>query len=208
MAQEITDPVAEVNWESEHITYRSIWHAANVLKQAGDKDEDNGFWSLMAATVLVHAAFEGFVNDLIERLYPHVWKDEAKLFRSGDHRGTMGKTKFLAERLGVRLNRTSRPYRTVAELQSWRNDLVHPATVRLHGTTRADAYARKPRRAAPVAFTKLARPTFVPRCFEDVSTLADLLLHAVAAEHLMAVRNLGDSAFWGPLGSGGAHLRN
>jgi hypothetical protein len=161
----------------------------------------------MAATVLVYTAYEGFANDIIQRLYPEVWQEETTRFRIGDYRGTLGKTRFLAERLEVVLKRTSRPYHTVAELHSWRNDLVHPETVRLKGTTRADAYAKKQRRATPVAFTKLARSTFVPRCFDDVSALADTLLHGAAEEHWEAVRDLGDSAFWGPVGSGGAHLK-
>lgn len=206
MAKNI-DPVHYVDYESELITFRSLWHAAGVLREAGEKDDSNGFWSLMAATVLVYTAYEGFTNDLIERLYPDVWKKERTFFQSGKYRGTLGKTQFLADQLGVSLKRARRPYCTVAELQSWRNDLVHPRTVRLKGTARADTYARQPQRAAPVAFVKMRRPTFVPRSFEDVSALADVLLEAAAKEHWTEVRDLGESAFLGPLGSGGASLK-
>ncbi len=74
------DPGVQVDWESEHITYRSIWHAAQVLRGAGEKDQSNGFWSLMAATILVYTAYEGFANDIIERLCPEVWREEATHF--------------------------------------------------------------------------------------------------------------------------------
>ena len=51
-----------MDWEGEHFTYRSIWHAANVLREAREKDQANGFWSLMGATLLAYTAFEGFLN--------------------------------------------------------------------------------------------------------------------------------------------------
>jgi len=201
------DNVHHVDYESEHITYRSIWHAARVLPEAGQKNDSSGFWSLMAATVLAYTAYEGFINDVIERLYPDVWKEERTYFQTGDCRGTLGKTRFLADRLGVALKRAGRPYCTVAELHAWRNDLVHPQTVRFRGTTRADAYARQPKRAKPVAFAKLERPGFVVRCFEDVAALADMLLQKAARQHWTEVRDLGDSAFFGPVGSSRASLK-
>ena len=196
--------VDQVDYESQHFTYRSIWHAAQVLRDAGERDEAQGFWSLMAATILVHTAYEGFLNDVIERLFPDDWKTERRVTA---YRGWLGKTRFLADRLSVSVDRTGRPYCTVAELAAWRNELVHPRTVRLRGTTRADAYARKPRRAKPTAFSKLEKPAFIARCFEDVATLADLLLKAAARQHGEFVVDLGGSAFWGPIGLGGASLR-
>ena len=56
------EKVPDVDWEGEHFTYRSIWHAANVLREAREKDQANGFWSLMGATLLAYTAFEGFLN--------------------------------------------------------------------------------------------------------------------------------------------------
>ena len=73
-------PVTEVDWHSEHFTYRSIWYAADVLRQAGEKDEPYGFWSLLAATVLAYTSYEGFLNYMIECLYPQVWKQERSFF--------------------------------------------------------------------------------------------------------------------------------
>ena len=200
------DVVQHVDYEGEHITFRSIWHAALIVRECGEVDGRNGFWSLMAAMVLAYTAYEGFTNDLIERLYPDIWKSERKHFGCGRYRGTIGKTQFLADRLHVRLKRDGRPYNTVAELHNWRNDLVHPQTVRLKGRMRADAYSKKPRRGAPIAFAKLQRPLFVPRCFVDVAALGDILLEAAARENWERVRDLGESAFSGVLGSSGASL--
>src|SRR4051812_8110078 len=104
-------PVTEVDWHSEHFTYRSIWHAAIVLREAAEKDERNGFWSLLGATVLVHTAFEGFLNHAIEVLYPQVWAQERSFFRAPPREGTLGKTRFLASSVGVVLKQDGRPYR-------------------------------------------------------------------------------------------------
>jgi hypothetical protein len=196
-----------VDYESEHLTFRSLWHAARVLREAGEQDDAQGFWSLMAATLMAYTAYEGFTNDLLERLRPDVAKAERTFFASGKYRGTLGKTHFLADELGVNLVRTTRPLTTVAELHAWRNDLVHPRTVRLRGTTRADSCSKAPRRAAPVGFAKLRRPTFVPRCFQDIEALGDTLLSAAGKAHWSKVRDLGASAFSGVLGSSGASLR-
>jgi hypothetical protein len=204
--REDPEPEPLVDWESEHLTFRSIWQAANVLRDTGEMNEIQRFPSRMAAAVLVHAAYEGFVNDAIERLYPDVWKLELTYFRVGAFRGTLGKTRFLAEGLGVALERALRPYRTVAELNAWRNDLVHPRTARGKGTVRSDAYAKRPMHVRPPGFAKLTHG-FIARCFDDVSALADMLLRAARQRHRAEVRDLGQMVFWGPTGSGGAALK-
>ena len=73
--------VTEVDWQDEHFTFRRLWHGANRLRDV-EKDDVNAFWSLMAAAVLAYTAYEGFLNHLIERLYPQVWKREQSFFRT------------------------------------------------------------------------------------------------------------------------------
>ena len=197
---------ARVDWEGEHITFRSIWHAATVLRHAGEKDEAEGFWSLMAAAVLLHAAYEGFLNDLIERIDPETWAKEREFF-TGDRSGVLGKTRFLATQLGVDLQLDRAPYSTVGLLNSWRHDLVHPRTVRRGGIASAHTFAKYPKRAKPEIFAKLESPSFLPSCFEHVSALADNLLRSASQAHPTKVSALGGSAFWGPVGSSGARPR-
>lgn len=199
-------PVPMVDWDSEHLTFRVIWQAAHTLQDTEAVDRPRRFPSRMGAAVLVHAAYEGFINEAIERLFPAVWQQEKTYFRSGPFQGWLGKTQFLAHELRMTLNRSARPYRTVAELNAWRNDLVHSRTVRGVGVIRSDAYAKRPAEVRPVVFVKL-KPTFVARCFDDVSALADLLLVAARAQHRTELRHLGAMAFWGPASSGGAALR-
>jgi hypothetical protein len=196
--------VTLVDYESEHITFRTSWHAAQILWAAGQKDESNGFWSVLAAAVLVHTAFEGFLNDVIARACPDAWQS---VRATGEYRGTLGKTRFLAQEFAVPLDPAQQPYRSLAELHARRNELVHPETVRCKGVTTADSYAKDPRRALPLAFTRLQQDGFMTTCFDDLAALADTLLEAAALKHSDAVRDLGGSAFWGPTGHSGASLK-
>jgi hypothetical protein len=127
-------------------------------------------------------------------------------FRRDPFVSTLGKTKFLAKRLDVPLEHGARPYRTVVELDKWRNDLVHPQTVRATGTRRAGEYARNPKSVRPDVFARM-KPDFVGLCFADVEAQADRLLQAATDQHRLELRDLGRIAFWGPAGSGTATLK-
>jgi hypothetical protein len=195
---------AQVDYEDEQITFRAIWHAAEVLRQHGEKDESRGFWHSMAATTMLHVAYEGFVNDLIERLWADEWKIRA---HDKANRGTQGKTAFIAGRLGVTFSWDMRPYRSIKELATFRHALVHPRTVRVSGTTSATVYATQPIRARPQAFAALESPNFIEQCFADIESVGDALLTAAVAKHGRAVGLLGSRAFCGVLGGGGASLK-
>jgi hypothetical protein len=198
------EPILYATYRSEHFTYRSLWHAAVLLRERGERDEDQGFWSILAGTLLAFTAFEGFVNELIESIAPDVWKKERTFFGSGTYRGTMGKTHFLGDRTGLELDLTTRPYTTVAELCAWRNDLVHPRTARIKREAPASA---EQKHAKPAAFKKLERRTFVSRGFEDLPSLSDALLDAAREQSAHDVRHLGSLALWGPVGSGHISLK-
>jgi hypothetical protein len=187
------------------LTYRSLWHAAEQLRVNGEKDDDNGFWSLLAATLFVFIAYEGFLNDLGERVAPDIWVGEREFFSKRTFVGTLGKTRFLAQRIGLALDRVGRPYSTLAELSGWRNGLVHPRTVRVHGTRRIAGNHRPPT-ARPMAFALIERPSFVARSFEDIAAIADKLLSAASQDYDSQVRDLGSSAFVGHLGITSASL--
>lgn len=198
------EAVSLVDYESEHITFRTSWHAARVLWESGEKDESNGFWAILAAAVLLHTAFEGFLNDVIARACSEAWRTARG---TGNYRGTLGKMRFLAQEVGVPLDPARRPFQTVTELHARRNELVHPETIRIKGVASAHSYTKNPRRALPLAFMRLQQDGFVPTCFEDLSALADALLQAAAIKHPDAVRELGGSAFWGPTGFSSASFK-
>jgi hypothetical protein len=193
-------------FQSEYLTYRALWHAARQMHDNGEKDDAHGFWSILAAALFIYTAYEGFVNDLGDRIALAEWSKEKEFFSTPPYIGTMGKTQFLAKHVGLRLIRRQRPYSTLAELHAWRNNLVHPRTVRLQGSRRIAA-DRKPPAAYPSPFKTLERPAFVGRCFEDVAALADQLLAAAASGFRDQVHDYGSNAFVGVLGSRSASVR-
>ena len=203
----IVPPRSVATYRSEHYTYRSLWSAAERLRELGETDDANGFWSLLAATLLAFTAFEGFVNEAIESAAPDTWKRERKFFASGKYTGTMGKAAFLADHAGHAVLRDARPFQTVAELCAWRNELVHPRTARIQGEALVVALSNKPRHAKPTVFKKLERPEFVERCFADIVALADLLLDGFREKEPNPVRHLGRYALWGPVGTGKISLK-
>lgn len=128
-------------------------------------------------------------------------------FRSGKYQGVMGRTRFVAAELGINLAGASRPYRTVAELSAWRNDLVHPQSTRHRGTTSARVYAQRVIEPGPAVFAK-RKPAFAKRCFEDAADLAQLLLEAAITAGRDELSHLGNTALWGPLTIGQGSLTN
>ena len=202
--------MAQVTWSSESFTFRAIWSAANGLRDAAELDHLRGPWLLMGAVLLAYTSYEGFLNHLIEVLYPDVWARERRFFKTPPFEGTLGKTRFAATRLGVQVVRSARPYRTVAELHAWRNELAHPRTARGGGVVSAQAYARRPVSVRAPALRKLAQRGFVTRCFADVIAMAETLL-ATGTEgstpQARELAKLGRYAFWGAAGVGGAVLK-
>ncbi len=165
---------------------------------------------LMGAVVLAYTALEGFLNHVIEVVFPETWSQERAFFRKHPYEGTLGKARFLADRLHVALPRDARPYSSVAELHAWRNALAHPRTVRRRGVAKAIAYARKPASARSSILSKLWNRGFVERSFGDVEMLADGILAAAATQPTPEARELATlagRAFLGPTGSGHASLK-
>ena len=52
----------ETTFRSEYLTYRALWHAARQMHDVGEKDEAHGFWSILASTLFIFTAYEGFVE--------------------------------------------------------------------------------------------------------------------------------------------------
>ena len=102
------EPIHYADYQDEHLTYRSLWHAARRLYEAGLSNESSGLSSILAATLFVFTAYEGFTNDLLERVAPEVAKQNTTVFRFGGRSGTLGKTLFLADRLSLPVSRQER----------------------------------------------------------------------------------------------------
>ena len=185
------DPPVDVSFQSEAFTFRELWFAARQLRELSEEQEQ-GRSSMLGARLFVCTAYEGFLNDLGERIAPVDWKDERKLG------GLVGKGKYLAKQLGVIVQDDARPFATIVELHTWRNALVHPRTVR-----RADTVPLTPDVASRRAVADVLRfdDAVLDRALEDVAAFANQLVAAARAKHRDKLQDYGTDAFMGPIGT-------
>ncbi len=95
-----------------------LWSASSDLS-APDCDKP------LPALLLVHAAFEAYINYLGIRVAPEVWADERARFTMTPYRGVLGKLNWLCEALAVEQNWGAEPWQSLKGLDGWRNRVVH-----------------------------------------------------------------------------------
>jgi len=97
----------------------------DISKNEERDPEGNSAYLRLSALLLVHTAFESYLNHLGAIVCPVTWKDERNFFTRTPYRGTLGKYRFLAEHLHVPIARGELPYQDLKDLDSWRNFVVH-----------------------------------------------------------------------------------
>jgi hypothetical protein len=155
----------------EHYTHRSLWSAAEILRQRGRPDQDAFGIFVMASMLFVYLSFEAYLNDLGIRVSPKMWKDEKAAFGRGQYRGTLGKAEYLAGELRLPLSRGSRPFQTVVELDHRRDMVVHGHTEILD----REVQYLDPRQLSAILpeIRALSDIDFLDRAFEDTESVCD-----------------------------------
>ena len=108
-----------------------------VAKRLLDQQQPNQECLAFAATVMWYFAMEGYLNWLCEMIKPILSEDERKTIMpkcasehkcvSKQYRGTMGKIRFLSEKLKLPpWDENIRPFRTINTLKTIRHMIVHP----------------------------------------------------------------------------------
>jgi len=172
----------------EIYNHRLLWQTAEYLFDQGTSSEDGGHHHLLASQLFVYLAFEGFCNSLGGLVAPSVWVNERTFFAQGNFRGTEGKVEFLAQELGIPLDKGSRPYQTFTELERRRDYMVHSRPELVDCVVEARTAAELPRSKVPELFA-YSDPSFGRRVFDDIGALADQLQTAAQAK-------LGDGMVW------------
>ena len=184
---------------SEFVTYRSLWVAAKRLLMDASREEEGRTNRLIGATLCTYFALEGFANDLGERIAPSEWANEKEIFGRGSHRGTLGKICFLAEVTSSKLERGSRPYQTLRELERVRHDLVHPRTVSgVQVDFDSDGLIELP---DSNALRTIEKSGWVERAQSDVNALGDQLLRDAKLRFPAQLVMRGSYAFEGAVAS-------
>lgn len=183
-------------------THRILWGVLDDLHRQLEPVPES-IRSIGVATLLVaHNCFEAYLNYAGETLLPELWKDERRSFGSGSYRGLMGKCDRLATELSMTIDKARRPYRTVRELKTWRDRVVHPRIERRERVvTLEDAKYIK---NLDTQFFRGLNLSFIDRAIEDIENLCDLL--EAAAHRRYPAQFLGPRSFKGILGTTGGSL--
>src|SRR5881227_1806330 len=112
--------------EGEFHTHNFLWSdLEDIWKRLGDRElTDHGLYT--AALVLLSRCLEAHANFLGATLFPSEWEGIANYLRTAKRRGVVGRVDYLAELLGVELDRSREPYSLLVDLEKRRHRLVHP----------------------------------------------------------------------------------
>jgi len=114
---------ALVSKERQVNTYAEMWHGSRVLLYKGQEDKKGSHWEFMASITFTAFTLEAYLNHLGAKLY-ECWEDIESL-------SPLKKLRLLCERLGLEPNYARRPYQTVKQLFTFRNEIAHGKTVKL-----------------------------------------------------------------------------
>jgi hypothetical protein len=181
--------------QNEHRLFRSLWVAAKRLLLDAEAELPQNTWRLLGATICAAAALEGFLCDLGSRIAPAQFADERAFFSGRDYRGTIGKLKFLAERIGLPLDWGRRPLQSLSSLDRLRNQFIHPRST--YGTT--DWSDGVPAPQWPPAIISIEEDGMVRRMMEDLNTFGDMMIVAAKQKFSYELRDYGTRAFEGAL---------
>lgn len=188
--------------EAVFFPHRMLWGVLADLREELVQDPRFLRSVGVAALLVAHNCFEGYLNYAGELLLPEVWAGERRSFGSEPYRGVMGKCHRLAHELSVTLERRGRPYRTVRQLQVWRNGVVHPKVERLERIVSFED--PKYLRNLQTQFFRQVTLKFVDCVTADVESLCDLLQTAAHMQH--PGKFLGPGSFKGILGMTGGSI--
>jgi hypothetical protein len=178
----------------EVFVHRYLWHAYEHFAAEGKRAPDGPALPNVAALLMLYFAFEGFLNCLGSQAYPDTWQRERAFFTGGKYPGTLGKLDYLAEQLGLPLDRGKRPYQTLKELDERRDAFVHPRIEQILREVKVPNPDWMP--SVEPLILSIAEPAFVRRAGKYVEGIADTLQAAAIEQHGSTVI-YGDRAFRG-----------
>lgn len=186
----------------EYYPHRMLWGVLYELCQQLDQDPDSIRSAGVAALLIAHNCFEAYLNYTGEILLPSLWDDDRRSFGSGQYRGLMGKLSRLADELSVQIDKGRRPYRTVRELKTWRDRIVHPKIERQQEIVlfKDPAHLKN----LETKFFREVTRSFIDRAVEDVEALCDSVQGEAFRQHPRLF--LGPRSFNGILGSRGGSI--
>jgi hypothetical protein len=120
-------PVATL--EGEYVTYKLLWAVAQHQVEHSEQQPRGSDFDRIAAMIFAFFALEAYLNFILEKLAPDVWKAERSYFRGAGFLGKLKKVSQLAKMPAPDFG--SDPYGTIRLLEKFRNDMVHAHTEKL-----------------------------------------------------------------------------
>jgi hypothetical protein len=103
--------VAEAKREALYYTHEFLWSDLDDVFGLLRTRNETPRGLFTAALVLTYSCFEAHLNFIGETLFPEAWSQERRTFSVPPYRGTLGKLAFLANKLGVAIDRGRKPIR-------------------------------------------------------------------------------------------------
>ena len=190
--------------EAKFQTHNFLWiDLEDIWKRMGDRQTtDHGLFT--AALVLLSSCLEAHANFLGASAFPDQWTKIRDYLRTAPRRGVVGRVDYLAELLGVHLDRSQDPFAALVELERRRHQLVHPELEVIEKVVEfVDAATLEP---PDTAYYEIASPEFLSRARKSVEAVSSALQKA--AFEKFPRRVFGDHPFSGVLGMRGISIES
>lgn len=113
----------QIHGEEEIYTHEYLWRSATLLLRQAEAHESGSYYYLLSSLLMSYLAFEAFVNFAGYVVLPELWGDERQQFRG---KGLEGKLERILTKLpGFVWHKDKRPYRTIKNLQGFRDTVSH-----------------------------------------------------------------------------------
>jgi len=156
-------------------THNELWAAARHYRHLRRQDRSGGWYLDLATMLFAHFAVEAYVNFLGGVIAPDTWAHERERFPSG---GAVRKIKHLARLCDARVDKGTRPLRTICELQELRNELAHGRPEQVEGDLGPDEHFDMKSR-----ISKAVSPAAADVALEDAEAVVEHLHAAARAKH-------------------------
>src|SRR4051812_7290281 len=169
---------ARVTKQRDVRTQAELWHTANCLLKAGQKDRKGSTHQFRASLAFRAFALEALLNWIGQQLIPH-WRYLQRL-------SPKEKLDLLTDLIKVMPDYGSRPWQVVKQLFDFRNDIAHGKPQKLTSETIEDLDEFLDRKLGVTIQTEWERfcsEENAIRAMEDVEEIANILYEKADIHH-------------------------
>jgi hypothetical protein len=99
--------VVVTKYDGAVYTHRVLMRTSDVFLEKAQETPLGSYYNSLAATLFAWMAFEAYLNTVFQHLDPIIFSDERNFFRGRKYGGPFGKLRWILDRLGRSLTRTT-----------------------------------------------------------------------------------------------------